>query len=89
VLDVIAREPKQRALYLYPTKALGPGSLRSLGSFRLPQASRRDLRRRHGTRQRWQVRKWANLILSNPDMLHVGVLPHHDRWGDVLSNLAT
>ena len=34
------------------------------------------------------MRKWANLILSNPDMLHVGVLPHHDRWGDVLSNLA-
>jgi DEAD/DEAH box helicase domain-containing protein len=33
------------------------------------------------------VRKWANLILSNPDMLHVGVLPHHDRWGDVLANL--
>ncbi len=37
--------------------------------------------------QRWQIRKWANLILTNPDMLHVGVLPHHDRWGDVLSNL--
>ena len=33
------------------------------------------------------MRKWANLILTNPDMLHVGVLPHHDRWGDVLSNL--
>jgi DEAD/DEAH box helicase domain-containing protein len=33
------------------------------------------------------VRRWANLILSNPDMLHVGVLPHHDRWGDVLANL--
>src|SRR5262249_58572725 len=32
--------------------------------------------------------KWSNLILSNPDMLHVGVLPHHDRWGDVLTNLA-
>ena len=40
------------------------------------------------TERRWQVRKWANLILTNPDMLHVGVLPHHDRWGDVLSNLA-
>ena len=38
--------------------------------------------------QRWQIRKWANLILTNPDMLHIGVLPHHDRWGDVLSNLA-
>ena len=38
--------------------------------------------------RRWQIRKWSNLVLSNPDMLHVGVLPHHDRWGDVLSNLA-
>ena len=38
--------------------------------------------------RRWQIRKWSNLILTNPDMLHVGVLPHHDRWGDVLSNLA-
>jgi DEAD/DEAH box helicase domain-containing protein len=37
--------------------------------------------------QRWQIRKWANLILTNPDMLHVGLLPHHDRWGDVLANL--
>src|SRR5205085_12104578 len=37
--------------------------------------------------RRWQIRKWANLVLTNPDMLHVGVLPHHDRWGDVLSNL--
>src|SRR5205823_5106402 len=38
--------------------------------------------------KRWQIRKWSNAILSNPDMLHVGVLPHHDRWGDVLTNLA-
>ena len=37
------------------------------------------------TERRWQIRKWANVILTNPDMLHVGVLPHHDRWGDVLS----
>ena len=37
--------------------------------------------------RRWQIRKWANAILTNPDMLHVGVLPHHDRWADVLSNL--
>jgi DEAD/DEAH box helicase domain-containing protein len=33
------------------------------------------------------VRRTANAILTNPDMLHVGVLPHHDRWGDVLHNL--
>jgi len=37
--------------------------------------------------RRWQIRKWANVILTNPDMLHIGVLPHHDRWGDVLANL--
>src|SRR6202007_939271 len=37
--------------------------------------------------RRWQIRKWANVILTNPDMLHVGVLPHHDRWGDVFANL--
>ena len=33
------------------------------------------------------MRRSANAILTNPDMLHVGVLPHHDRWGDVLHNL--
>ena len=37
--------------------------------------------------RRWQIRKWANIVLTNPDMLHVGVLPHHDRWADVLHNL--
>jgi DEAD/DEAH box helicase domain-containing protein len=37
--------------------------------------------------QRAHVRRSANAILTNPDMLHVGVLPHHDRWGDVLHNL--
>jgi DEAD/DEAH box helicase domain-containing protein len=37
--------------------------------------------------RRWQIRKWANVVLTNPDMLHVGVLPRHDLWGDVLHNL--
>src|SRR6185437_9047402 len=36
---------------------------------------------------RSQIRKWANLILTNPDMLHLGVLPRHDLWADVLHNL--
>jgi len=88
VLDAIAREPKQRAFYLYPTKALAQDQLRSLGSFRLPKLRAAIYDGDTATDKRWQVRKWANLILSNPDMLHVGVLPHHDRWGDVLSNLA-
>jgi DEAD/DEAH box helicase domain-containing protein len=88
VLDALAREPKQRALYLYPTKALAQDQLRALGSLRLPKLRAAIYDGDTAADRRWQVRKWANLILSNPDMLHVGVLPHHDRWGDVLSNLA-
>src|SRR5213076_3181731 len=88
VLDALAREPKQRALYLYPTKALAQDQLRGLGSFRLPKLRAAIYDGDTEAERRWQVRKWANVILSNPDMLHVGVLPHHDRWGDVLTNLA-
>jgi DEAD/DEAH box helicase domain-containing protein len=88
VLDALAREPKLRALYLYPTKALAQDQLRALGSFKLPKLRAAIYDGDTPADRRWQVRKWANLILSNPDMLHVGVLPHHDRWGDVLSNLA-
>jgi len=88
VLDALAREPKQRALYLYPTKALAQDQLRSLGSFRLPRLHAAIYDGDTEAERRWQVRKWANLVLSNPDMLHIGVLPHHDRWGDVLTNLA-
>ena len=88
VLDALAREPKLRALYLYPTKALAQDQLRALGSLRLPRLRAAIYDGDTPSDRRSQVRKWANLILSNPDMLHVGVLPHHDRWGDVLSNLA-
>jgi DEAD/DEAH box helicase domain-containing protein len=88
VLDALAREPKLRALYLYPTKALAQDQLRGLGSFRLPKLRAAIYDGDTESERRWQVRKWANVILSNPDMLHVGVLPHHDRWGDVLTNLA-
>jgi DEAD/DEAH box helicase domain-containing protein len=88
VLDALAREPKQRAIYLYPTKALAQDQLRSLGSFRLPRLRAAIYDGDTEAERRWQVRKWANVILTNPDMLHVGVLPHHDRWGDVLTNLA-
>jgi len=88
VLDALAREPKKRALYLYPTKALAQDQLRSLGSFKLPRLRAAIYDGDTEAERRWQVRKWANVILSNPDMLHVGVLPHHDRWGDVLTNLA-
>jgi DEAD/DEAH box helicase domain-containing protein len=87
VLDAIAREPKTRVLYLYPTKALAQDQARSLGQYRLPRLRAAIYDGDTETERRWQIRKWANAILSNPDMLHVGILPHHDRWGDVLANL--
>jgi DEAD/DEAH box helicase domain-containing protein len=87
VLDALAREPKMRALYLYPTKALSQDQVRALTELHVPRVRPAIYDGDTQTERRWQIRKWANLILSNPDMLHVGVLPHHDRWGDVLANL--
>ncbi len=87
VLDAIAREPKTRALYLYPTKALAQDQARALAALRLKGLKPAIYDGDTPGERRWQIRKWSNLILTNPDMLHVGVLPHHDRWGDVLHNL--
>jgi DEAD/DEAH box helicase domain-containing protein len=88
VLDALAREPKRRAIYLYPTKALAQDQLRSLTELKVPRVRPAIYDGDTEAERRWQIRKWSNLVLSNPDMLHVGVLPHHDRWGDVLANLA-
>jgi DEAD/DEAH box helicase domain-containing protein len=87
VLAALAESPKHRTLYLYPTKALAQDQVRALGEVGIKRLRAAIYDGDTPSDQRWQVRKWANLILSNPDMLHVGVLPHHDRWGDVLSNL--
>src|SRR5213079_254732 len=80
-------QPKSRALYLYPTKALAQDQARTLHGYGIPRLKPAIYDGDTPTEQRWQIRKWSNVILTNPDMLHVGVLPHHDRWGDVLSNL--
>jgi DEAD/DEAH box helicase domain-containing protein len=87
VLDLLAREPKSRALYLYPTKALAQDQARALTAFGVKGVKAAIYDGDTESERRWQIRKWANVILTNPDMLHVGVLPHHDRWGDVLANL--
>jgi DEAD/DEAH box helicase domain-containing protein len=87
VLDAIAREPKERALYLYPTKALAQDQARALAELHAPNVRAAIYDGDTPGERRWQIRRWANVILTNPDMLHVGVLPHHDRWADVLHNL--
>jgi DEAD/DEAH box helicase domain-containing protein len=88
-LDVLCRDPKARAIYLYPTKALSQDQARSLNAFGLHQQVRPAIYD-GDTRQedRRAIRKRSNLILTNPDMLHMGVLPHHRLWGDVFANLA-
>jgi DEAD/DEAH box helicase domain-containing protein len=87
VLDAIAREPKERAVYLYPTKALAQDQARALAELGAPNVRAAIYDGDTPGERRWQIRRWANVILTNPDMLHVGVLPHHDRWADVLHNL--
>jgi len=87
VLSALATEPKLRALYLYPTKALAQDQARALASFRLPRLRAAIYDGDTEPERRWQIRKWANVILTNPDMLNVGILPQHDRWGDVFQNL--
>jgi len=87
VLDALAADPHSRALYLYPTKALAQDQARTLAALAVPGVRAAIYDGDTPTEQRRQIRGWANLILTNPDMLHIGVLPRHDLWGDVLHNL--
>ena len=87
VLDALATDPKNRALYLYPTKALAQDQARALGELAVPGVHAAIYDGDTPQDRRSQIRKWANLILTNPDMLHIGVLPRHDLWADVLHNL--
>jgi DEAD/DEAH box helicase domain-containing protein len=87
VLDAIAREPTARAIFLYPTKALAQDQARWLARLGLRALRPAIYDGDTPVSQRAHVRRTANAILTNPDMLHVGVLPHHERWGDVLHNL--
>ena len=88
VLDALAADPRRRALYLYPTKALAQDQARTLAALAVPGVRAAIYDGDTPTERRRQIRGWANLILTNPDMLHIGVLPRHDLWGDVLHNLA-
>lgn len=87
VLDAIAHDPHARALLLFPTKALAQDQLRALTRLGLAGLRPAIYDGDTPTERRRDVRRSANVILTNPDMLHIGVLPNHSRWGDVLHNL--
>ena len=93
VLSAILAEPTCRALHLFPTKALAQDQLAelhtlseqlratgdSVGAFTYDGDTPQDARR--------TVRTRAQIVLSNPDMLHSGILPHHPRWAKLFENL--
>jgi DEAD/DEAH box helicase domain-containing protein len=93
VLEWLLEEPQATALYLFPTKALAQDQLKGLT--RLSLGHPRLLKAMHagvydGDTQpatRRKLRDEGNLILSNPDMLHQGILPSHPKWARFLSHL--
>jgi DEAD/DEAH box helicase domain-containing protein len=88
-LEVLCRDTRARALYLYPTKALAQDQARALAAFGLGERVRPAIYDGDTPREaRAQVRRRANVVLTNPDMLHLGILPNHGAWGTLFANLA-
>ena len=94
VLHSILQDPSSRALYLFPTKALAQDQLaeaqalcehiaestgEQIGVYTYDGDTPQDARR--------AIRSRAHLVLSNPDMVHSGILPHHPRWAKLFENL--
>jgi DEAD/DEAH box helicase domain-containing protein len=89
-LDVLCRDTRARALYLYPTKALAQDQARALSRFGLPARVRAAIYDGDTPREaRAEIRRRSNVVLTNPDMLHVGILPNHEAWAELFGNLAT
>ena len=97
ILDRLVRSPTARALYLFPTKALAQDQVEGLRELTstaedqnvgqlevVPMAVYDGDTPSHA---RPTIRENARIVLSNPDMLHAGVLPHHTRWMDFLQHL--
>jgi len=90
VLDRVLREPAARAMYLFPTKALAEDQLHEFQS--AVDASGSEIRAftyDGDTPQdaRKAIRERANVVFTNPDMLHAGILPHHTKWAKCFETL--
>ncbi|MGH9388017.1 MAG: DEAD/DEAH box helicase, partial [Vicinamibacteria bacterium] len=90
VLDRVLREPETRALYLFPTKALSQDQLAELHSLITDiGADVRTFTYDGDTPQdaRKAIRSRGHLVVTNPDMLHSGILPHHPKWVKLFESL--
>ncbi len=89
-LDAVTRDPSARSLYLFPTKALSQDQLAELFDLNRLMGDRLGLFTYDGdTPQstRKAIRKKAQIVLTNPYMLHSGILPHHTKWVNLFENL--
>jgi DEAD/DEAH box helicase domain-containing protein len=94
VLSRVLGDPSTRALYLFPTKALAQDQLAELHELSDLLSHRSDLEIGVFTYDgdtpqdaRRAIRGRAHVVLSNPDMVHSGILPHHPRWAKLFENL--
>jgi DEAD/DEAH box helicase domain-containing protein len=87
VLDALVSDPGARALYLYPTKALAQDQARALAELKVPGLRPAIYDGDTPRESRAAIRRQANLILTNPDMLHMGILPNHEAWRTFLGGL--
>jgi DEAD/DEAH box helicase domain-containing protein len=90
VLNALLQDPATRALYLFPTKALAHDQLEGLQAFAEALALDATIAAYDGDTpqgRRAKIRQSASVIVSNPDMLHVGILPYHTRWRGFFANL--
>ncbi len=93
VIERLLANPKAKAFYLFPTKALAQDQVRGLRRLAEAHPETASLVRT-GTYDgdtpaptRRKLRREANVIMTNPDMLHQGILPYHSRWGSFFSDL--
>jgi len=90
VLQRLLESPEKRALYIYPTKALAQDQLAELGALKagLPIDVRVDTYDGDTPPgRRTAIREGGHVVMTNPDMLHTGLLPHHTRWRRLFSSL--
>ena len=91
ILEEVLRDRNTRVLYLYPTKALAQDQRKKIFRYKeINPAFDFEAGTYDGdtpTSTRKKLRDSGNLILSNPDMLHSGILPNHTRWSDFFANL--
>ncbi|HEX7098690.1 MAG TPA: DEAD/DEAH box helicase [Acidimicrobiia bacterium] len=87
IMEAALEDPRSTAFCIYPTKALAQDQARSFSVVAGDVVTAATYDGDTPTDERAAIRRSAGVILTNPDMLHVGILPHHGRWADFLHRL--